>query len=87
MRVLLLTANPHTIELITNQDTDAAITTKGQYYPPGKIAPPGERKLYLLIEAPTERGVKEAKSKIKEIIETAIAKESLPGGFQAKYKV
>ena len=38
-------------------------------------------------EAPTERGVKEAKSKIKEIIETAIAKESLPGGFQAKYKV
>ena len=69
------------------EDTDAAITTKGQYYPPGKIAPPGERKLYLLIEAPTERGVKEAKSKIKEIIETAIAKESLPGGFQAKYKV
>lgn len=33
--------------------------------------PPGERKLYLLIEGPTERSVREAKAKVKEIIEQA----------------
>jgi ATP-dependent RNA helicase DDX46/PRP5 len=33
--------------------TGAAITTRGQYYPPGKGVPPGERRLYLLIEGPT----------------------------------
>ena len=67
--------------------TGTAITTRGQFYAPGKQAPPGERRLYLLIEGPTERCVKEAKNKIKEIIEQVVAKEALPGGFQAKYKV
>eukprot|EP00898_Chlorokybus_atmophyticus_P003656 jgi/Chlat1/4291/Chrsp29S04385 len=37
--------------------TGAAITTRGQYYPTGKNPPPGERKLYLLIEGPTEISV------------------------------
>ena len=32
--------------------TGAVITTRGQYIPPGKQLPIGERKLYLLIEAP-----------------------------------
>jgi ATP-dependent RNA helicase DDX46/PRP5 len=61
--------------------TGAAITTRGQYVPPGK--PPGaqERKLYLLVEGPTERSVREAKLKIREILEAAAAKEVLPGGF------
>jgi ATP-dependent RNA helicase DDX46/PRP5 len=70
------------------EDTDAAITTKGQYYPPGKIAPPGERKLYLLIEAPTERGVQNGKQKLKETIEAEVNRQALPGGFTVgKYKV
>ncbi|KAK8976615.1 hypothetical protein V6N11_057215 [Hibiscus sabdariffa] len=34
--------------------TGAAITTRGQYFPPGRIPGPGERKLYLFIEGPTE---------------------------------
>ena len=59
--------------------TGTAITTRGQFYAPGKQAPPGERRLYLLIEGPTERCVKEAKNKIKEIIEQVVAKEALPG--------
>ena len=59
----------------------------GDSFTPGKQAPPGERRLYLLIEGPTERCVKEAKNKIKEVIEQVVAKEALPGGFQAKYKV
>tara|TARA_B110000977_G_scaffold185053_1_gene249485 strand:+ start:29058 stop:32429 length:3372 start_codon:yes stop_codon:yes gene_type:complete len=69
--------------------TGAVITTRGQYLPPGKPLPIGERKLYLLIEGPTERSVAGAKGKIKEIIENAIAKESLPGGAgtTGKYKI
>ena len=68
--------------------TGAAITVKGQYYAPNKPVPPGERKLFLLIEGPSERCIKTAKGKIKEIIEEIIAKESLPGGFNiGKYKV
>ncbi|KAK9286803.1 hypothetical protein L1049_015208 [Liquidambar formosana] len=38
----------------------AAITTRGQFYQPGKIPGPGERKLYLFIEGPTEQSVKRA---------------------------
>ncbi|KAL6183905.1 hypothetical protein ACLB2K_045315 [Fragaria x ananassa] len=34
--------------------TGAAITTRGQYFPPGKVPGPGDRKLYLFIEGPTE---------------------------------
>ena len=69
--------------------TGAVITTRGQYIPPGKQLPIGERKLHLLIEGPTERSVKDAKGRIKEIIEQAVAKESLPGGFGSlgKYKI
>jgi ATP-dependent RNA helicase DDX46/PRP5 len=68
--------------------TGAVITTRGQYLPPGKPLPVGERKLYLLIEGPTQRSVSGAKQKIKQIIEDAIAKETLPGGFGGgKYKV
>ena len=69
--------------------TGAVITTRGQYIPPGKQLPIGERKLHLLIEGPTERSVKDAKGKIKEIIEQAVAKESLPGGFASvgRYKI
>ena len=68
--------------------TGSAITVKGQYYAPNKPVPPGERKLFLLIEGPSERCIKTAKGKIKEIIEEIIAKESLPGGFNTgKYKV
>jgi ATP-dependent RNA helicase DDX46/PRP5 len=61
--------------------TGAAITTRGQYVPPGK--PPGaqEKKLYLLVEGPTERSVREAKLKIREILEVAAQREVLPGGF------
>ncbi|KAK9168054.1 hypothetical protein Syun_000194 [Stephania yunnanensis] len=69
--------------------TGAAITTRGQYYPPGKIAGPGERKLYLFIEGPTESSVKKAKVEVKRVLED-ITKQamSLPGAPQpGKYSV
>ncbi|KAI3472730.1 hypothetical protein Pfo_029373 [Paulownia fortunei] len=48
--------------------TGAAITTRGQFYPPGRIAGPGERKLYLFIEGPTEQSVKRAKAELKRLV-------------------
>ena len=45
--------------------------------------PPGERKLYLLIEGPSESSVKKAKQEIKQILETTMENmTSLPGGFR-----
>ncbi|XP_049933774.1 DEAD-box ATP-dependent RNA helicase 42-like isoform X1 [Nymphaea colorata] len=63
--------------------TGAAITTRGQYFPPGKIPSPGERKLYLFIEGPTESSVKKAKAELKRVLEDYTAQAlSLPGAGQ-----
>ncbi|EIE18729.1 DEAD-domain-containing protein [Coccomyxa subellipsoidea C-169] len=52
-----------------NELTGAAVTTKGFYVAPNQQPPEGERKLYLLIEGPTEAKVREAKAEIKRILE------------------
>ena len=52
-----------------NEMTGAAVTTKGFYVPPGRQPPEGERRLYLLIEGPTENSVRKAKAEIKRILE------------------
>ncbi|KAL1219758.1 DEAD-box ATP-dependent RNA helicase 42 [Cardamine amara subsp. amara] len=69
--------------------TGAAITTRGQFYPPGRIPGPGERKLYLFIEGPTEKSVKTAKVELKRVLEDITNQAlSLPGGAQpGRYSV
>lgn len=69
--------------------TGAAITTRGQFFPPGKIPAHGERKLYLFIEGPTEQSVKRAKAELKRVLEDVTnAALSLPGGApQGRYSV
>ncbi|URE46893.1 DEAD-box ATP-dependent RNA helicase [Musa troglodytarum] len=63
--------------------TGAAITTRGQYFPPGKISGPGERKLYLYIEGPTESSVKKAKAEVKRVLEDYTAQAlNLPSASQ-----
>lgn len=62
-------------------DTGAVITTRGMFVPPGKPLAPGDRKLFLLVEGGTERCVREAKMRIRQLLEEAAAKELLPGGF------
>jgi len=44
-----------------NELTGAAMTTKGFFYEKNQPVPEGERKLYLVIEGPTEVSVKRAK--------------------------
>ncbi|KAF7824959.1 DEAD-box ATP-dependent RNA helicase 42 [Senna tora] len=69
--------------------TGAAITTRGQYFPPGKVPGPGERKLYLFIEGPSEQSVKRAKAELKRVLEDITNQAlQLPGGAQpGKYSV
>ncbi|KAF4347189.1 hypothetical protein G4B88_013154 [Cannabis sativa] len=69
--------------------TGAAITTRGQFFQPGKVAGPGERKLYLFIEGPTEQSVKRAKAELKRVLEDISNQAlSLPGGTQpGKYSI
>ncbi|CAN0914383.1 DEAD-box ATP-dependent RNA helicase 42 [Linum grandiflorum] len=69
--------------------TGAAITTRGQYFQPGRIPGAGERKLYLFIEGPNEVSVKRAKAELKRVLEDITNQAlSLPGGAQpGKYSV
>ncbi|KAG6540139.1 hypothetical protein Mapa_018524 [Marchantia paleacea] len=69
--------------------TGAAITTRGQFFPPGKVPAPGERKLFLFIEGPTEASVKKAKAEVKRLLEESTsAATSLPVTIQpGKYSV
>ncbi|KAL9689970.1 hypothetical protein QQ045_010363 [Rhodiola kirilowii] len=69
--------------------TGAAITTRGQFYPPGKVVEPKKPKLHLFIEGPTEISVKRAKSELKRVLEDITNQTtSLPGGAQpGKYSV
>ncbi|KAK4259869.1 hypothetical protein QN277_006157 [Acacia crassicarpa] len=69
--------------------TGAAITTRGQYFPPGRVPGPNERKLYLFIESPSEQSVKKAKAELKRVLEDITNQAlQLPGGAQpGKYSV
>ncbi|KAL5730112.1 RNA helicase [Ranunculus cassubicifolius] len=58
-----------------------AITPKGQYYPPGKNPGTGERKLYLVIEGPTEASVKQGKAQVKDVLEGTTKQSSVSGKF------
>ncbi|CAI9109223.1 OLC1v1009001C1 [Oldenlandia corymbosa var. corymbosa] len=69
--------------------TGAAITTRGQFFPPGKIPGPGDRKLFLFIEGPNEQSVKRAKAELKRVLEDITNQASaLPGAAQpGRYSV
>lgn len=48
--------------------SEAGITVRGTYYPPGKEAKGGERKLYLAIESTNELAVSKARAEIIRLI-------------------
>ena len=64
--------------------TGCAVITKGVFVPPGKPVPDGERRIYLLIEGPSDAAVKKAKQELKKVIEEqterAMRKEGGAGG-------
>lgn len=56
-----------------NEWTGATITVRGQFYDARAKIPPGDRKLFLLIEGPSETSVKEAKRRVKELIKVSVS--------------
>ncbi|XP_040200700.1 LOW QUALITY PROTEIN: probable ATP-dependent RNA helicase DDX46 [Rana temporaria] len=48
--------------------SEAAITIRGTYFPPGKDPKEGERKIYLAIESASELAVQKAKAEITRLI-------------------
>jgi ATP-dependent RNA helicase DDX46/PRP5 len=49
--------------------TGVAIISRGSFVPPGRKLEVGERKLFLLIEGPTEMQVRQAKMEITRMLE------------------
>ena len=51
------------------EDTGCAITSRGTYIPPGRKPGPGEVKLYLLVEAPSENALSRGVHEIRRILD------------------
>jgi ATP-dependent RNA helicase DDX46/PRP5 len=70
------------------ENTGCVVTARGNFYPPGRNAPTGERKLHLLIEGEDERSVKAAWKEIKlKLEEAAMARPDDKGPAYSKYSV
>ncbi|KAJ8986134.1 hypothetical protein NQ317_005606 [Molorchus minor] len=70
--------------------SEAGITVRGTYVPPGKSPPEGERKLYLAIESTSDIAVSKAKSEITRLIKEELLKLQTAGHHtfnKARYKV
>ena len=68
--------------------TGVAVISRGNYIPPGKKLEPGERKLYLLIEADTELAVKQAKLEIQRVLDDETMRLGASGSLTAgRYSV
>ncbi len=70
--------------------SDAGITVRGTYFPPGKNPPEGERKLFLAIESTSELAVQKAKVEITRLLKEELMKIQTSGIHhinKGRYKV
>ena len=70
--------------------SDAGITVRGTYFPPGKAVPEGERKLFLAIESTNEMSVQKAKIEIMRLLKEELLKLQTSGmhhSNKGRYKV
>lgn len=70
--------------------SDAGITVRGTYFPPGKSVPEGERKLFLAIESTNEMSVQKAKLEITRLLKEELLKMQTSGIHhinKGRYKV
>ncbi|XP_013414889.1 probable ATP-dependent RNA helicase DDX46 isoform X1 [Lingula anatina] len=69
--------------------SEAGITVRGTYFPPGKLPKEEERKLYLAIEATSELSIQKAKTEITRLIKEELVR--LQNSYQpinrGRYKV
>lgn len=69
--------------------SEAAITIRGTYFPPGKEPKEGERKIYLAIESANELAVQKAKAEISRLIKEELIRlqNSYQPTSKGRYKV
>ncbi|XP_077596886.1 putative ATP-dependent RNA helicase DDX46 isoform X2 [Stigmatopora nigra] len=69
--------------------SEAAITIRGTYFPPGKEPKEGERKIYLAIESANELAVTKAKTEITRLIKEELIRlqNSYQPTSKGRYKV
>uniref|UniRef100_A0A8C7XCV5 Probable ATP-dependent RNA helicase DDX46 n=1 Tax=Oryzias sinensis TaxID=183150 RepID=A0A8C7XCV5_9TELE len=69
--------------------SEAAITIRGTYFPPGKEPKEGERKIYLAIESANELAVQKAKTEITRLIKEELIRlqNSYQPTSKGRYKV
>ena len=70
--------------------SDAGITVRGTYYPPGKTVPSEDRKLFLAIESTNELSVQKAKVEITRLLKEELLKMQTSGIHhinKGRYKV
>ncbi|KAL9966213.1 hypothetical protein ACROYT_G024252 [Oculina patagonica] len=70
--------------------SEAAITVRGTFFPPGKVPKEeGERKIYLYLEGPSERSIHLAKVEIKRVVKEEMIRLGSFRGPQStgRYKV
>ncbi|KAI5622516.1 putative ATP-dependent RNA helicase DDX46, partial [Silurus asotus] len=69
--------------------SEAAITIRGTYFPPGKEPKEGERKIYLAIESANELAVQKAKAEITRLIKEELIRlqNSYQPTAKGRYKV
>jgi ATP-dependent RNA helicase DDX46/PRP5 len=69
--------------------TGTNIISRGSYVPSGKKLEVGERKLFLLIEGPTEMQVKQAKIEVLRLLEEETLRQGASGqvSFSGRYSV
>ncbi|KAL3042571.1 hypothetical protein OYC64_020493 [Pagothenia borchgrevinki] len=69
--------------------SEAAITIRGTYFPPGKEPKEGERKIYLAIESANEMAVQKAKTEITRLIKEELIRlqNSYQPTSKGRYKV
>ncbi|XP_028966897.1 probable ATP-dependent RNA helicase DDX46 [Galendromus occidentalis] len=69
--------------------SEAGLTVRGTYYPPGKEVPEGERKLFIAIESHDEMSVKKARTEIVRLIKEELVKlqHSYQPMNRGRYKV
>uniref|UniRef100_A0A8C6T064 Probable ATP-dependent RNA helicase DDX46 n=1 Tax=Neogobius melanostomus TaxID=47308 RepID=A0A8C6T064_9GOBI len=63
--------------------SEAAITIRGTYFPPGKEPKEGERKIYLAIESANELAVQKAKTEITRLIKEELIRLVSPSNKSA----
>ena len=57
------------VKRIAEQYAGVAVSSRGTFVPPGRAPPPGERRLYLLIEGRSAPAVRGAKAEARRVLE------------------